>query len=374
MLMKRYYILGLLLVISLQGSAQVYSNKEVGKKNEKAIDSLKVSEYPYTLPIWGDKATKAGYTLPYSAGLSVQYIWQKSDLIINNLQIGFNNGPLYDLSEVVRFNNATSEASGINVRPDVWLFPFLNVYGILAKASPSTAVDFGIYVPDADGNWNSVFETESLAEFEATSLGFGITPTIGIGGGWMALDMNFTWNDIAELEKPAFAFIFGPRFGKTFKLQKADRNFALWAGAFRLKLNSGTTGSLLLSDLVNTQGLQAKVDNGIAKVEESQVAVDNWWNDLSSVEQKNPVNIAKYETANRALTGAGNFFNGLDEALNDEQKASVQYSLDKRPKDMWNFVVGTQYQHNRHWMLRFEYGFLGSRNQVITGLQYRFGL
>lgn len=372
--MKRFYILLILLLVGITGSAQVYSNKEVGKKNEKAIDSLKVAEYPYALPIWGDKATKAGFTLPYSAGLSVQYIWQKSDLIINNLQVGFNNGPLHDLSEIVRFNNATSEASGINVRPDIWLFPFLNVYGILAKASPSTAVDFGIYVPDADGNWNSVFQTESLAEFDATTLGFGFTPTIGIGGGWMALDMNFTWNDIAELEKPAFAFVFGPRFGKTFKLPKPDRNFAVWAGGFRLKLNTGTTGSLLLSELVDTQGLQAKVDNGIAKVEESQVAVDNWWNDLSSVEQKNPVNIAKYETANRALTSAGNFFNGLDEALNDEQKASVQYSLDKRPKDMWNFVVGTQYQHNRHWMLRFEYGFLGSRNQIITGLQYRFGL
>ena len=43
------------------------------------------------------------------------------------------------------------------------------------------------------------------------------------------------------------------------------------------------------------------------------------------------------------------------------KNASVQYSLDKRPKDMWNFVIGTQYQHNKHWMIRAEFGFLGSR-------------
>lgn len=363
-----------LILISVTGSAQVYSNKEVGKKNTQLIDSLKKSEYPYALPIWGDKATKAGFSLPYSAGISMQYIWQKSDLVIENLAIGFNNGPLRDLSEVVRFDKATSEATVLNVRPDIWLFPFLNVYGILAKSNPSTAINAGIYVPGADGQWNKVIDLNTKADFQATSVGFGLTPTIGIGGGWMALDMNFTWNDIAELEQPAFAFIFGPRFGKSFKLKKPNRNISLWVGAFRLKLNTGTTGSIDLTELFDTKGLQTKVDNGLQTVGNKQIEVDNWWSSLSGLDQKNPVNVAKYETANRALALAGGFLNSMDESLNDEQSASVQYSLDKRPKDMWNFVVGTQYQYNKHWMLRLEYGFLGSRTQIIGGLQYRFGL
>lgn len=371
--MKRLIVL-LLVLAGFSGYAQVYSNKVVGKKNEAIIDSLKKSEYPYVLPIWGAKATKAGFNLPYSAGLGVNYLWQRSELVINNLQFGFNNGPMHDLDEVVRFDKATSEASGLNVRPDIWLFPFLNVYGILAKAKPSTTVDFGVYVPDASGNWNNVFSTSTKANFDATTFGFGLTPTIGVGGGWLAMDMNFTWNDIAELDKPAFAFVFGPRFGKTFKFKKPESNIALWVGAFRLKLNSGTQGSIPLDELFDTSGLQGRVDNGIQKVATAQENVDTWWNGLSSIEQKNPVNVAKYETANRALAAAGNFLNGLDESLNDEQTASVQYSLDKRPKDMWNFVVGTQYQYNKHWMLRGEFGFLGSRTQFIGGLQYRFGL
>ncbi len=32
---------------------------------------------------------------------------------------------------------------------------------------------------------------------------------------------------------------------------------------------------------------------------------------------------------------------------------------------MWNFVVGTQYQINKHFMIRAEAGFLGSRTQFI---------
>jgi hypothetical protein len=368
-------LLPLLLIFGLSPVfGQVYSDKVVGKKNAELADSLKASEYPYILPILGAAATKRGFHLPYSAGLGINYLWQESELVIENLQVGFNHGPLHDLSEIVRFNDATSEAMGINFRPDVWVFPFLNVYGILAKSRPSTTVDFGIYVPDGGGNWNNVLNMESKAEFEATSLGFGLTPTLGIGGGWMALDMNFTWNDIAELEKPAFAFVFGPRFGKSFNLKTPNRNIALWVGGFRLKLNTGTTGSLDLTEVIDTGGLQARVDAGQQKVGDAHTSVENWWTGLTPVEQKNPVNVAKHETANRALERAAGFLNNLDEALNDEQNASVQYSLDKKPKDMWNFIIGSQYQHNKHWMLRLEYGFLGSRQQIIAGLQYRFGL
>lgn len=354
--------------------AQVYSNKEVGKKNVGVIDSIKKSEYPYALPIWGQKAVARGFNIPYSAGLGINYLWQESDIVIENLKVGFNNQPLIDLSEVVRFDNATSTAQGLNIRPDIWLFPFLNIYGILARSKPSTTVQYGIYVPDSDGNWSNLLSLNSKAEFEATTIGFGITPTVGIGGGWMAFDMNFTWSDIAALEQPAFAFVLGPRFGKSFKLKKPERNITGWVGGFRLNINTGTTGSLLLNDVIDLSGLQAKVDNGITQVAQAQSEVDAWWAGLSSIEQNNPVNKAKYTTASRALETAGGMLTGIDQALNDDQHASVQYSLDKHPKDMWNFIVGSQYQHNKHWMIRVEYGFLGSRRQLLAGLQYRFGL
>jgi hypothetical protein len=302
----------------------------------------------------------------------VNYLWQESEILIDNLQVGFNNGPLYDLSEVVRFDNATSTATGVNIRPDIWLFPFLNVYGIFAKANPSTAVDFGVYVPDQDGNWTNAISLNAEANFEATTFGFGMTPSIGVKGGWIALDMNFTWNDIAELQKPAFAFVFGPRIGKSFELKKPESSIAIWVGGFRLKLNTGTEGSIRLADVIDTSGLQARVDNGIQKVSDTQYQVDAWWESLTPIEQRNPVNIAKYETANRALSSAGNFLNSLDQALNDENYSTVQYSIDKRPRDMWNFIVGSQYQYSKHWMIRGEVGFLGSRSQVIVGMQYRF--
>jgi len=71
---------------------------------------------------------------------------------------------------------------------------------------------------------------------------------------------------------------------------------------------------------------------------------------------------------------AGEVLNQAETAVNSIANSTVQYSMDKRPKDMWNFIVGSQFQLNKHFMLRAEVGFLGSRNQVLTGVQYRFGL
>jgi len=363
-----------LFLYSFQISAQVYTEKIVGEKNKQLKDSLKVADYPYALPIWGEKVAKKGYKLPYSAGLSLNYFWQDSEIVISNLQVGFNNGPMHNLDEIVRFDKSSVEAGALTIRPDIWLLPFLNIYGVFGKSNPSTKINAGIYIPDADNNWSEIANFSTKANFSATTFGLGMTPTIGIGGGWLALDMNMAWTDVDALDKPAFSYVFGPRLGKTFKLHKPDQNVALWVGGFRVHISGNTNGNINLSDLVDLSTAQAKVDNGLAKVSENQQKVDTWWDGLTPAEQKNPANVAKHNTANRALESAGNFLSTLDGALSTANSSSVQYSLQKRPKDMWNFIVGSQYQFNKHLMFRVEAGFLGTRTQALGGIQYRFGL
>ena len=359
--------------------AQVYSDKVVGQKHEGLSDSIKASEYPYMLPIWGKKVTKLGFDLTYSAGFSSQYVWQRSDIVINNLSVGFNNGPLHDLDDLIRFNSAVAETKVINVRPDVWVFPFLNVYGIFAKSNSSTAIDFSIWLPgDAskpDGDWQEAARFQTKAEFKSnTTVGFGLTPTIGIGGGWMALDMNFSWTDVGALDKPAYVFNFGPRFGKSFRLKKPERNVAIWIGGFRVKFANATSGSLPLADFMPGDEMIARIGQAQQKVTEADQKLNAWWNGLSNVEQNNPLNKAKYETATDVINRTAQFLENAETAAGNLENSTVQYNLDKKVKDMWNFIVGSQFQLNKHWMLRVEYGFLGSRTQFIGGLQYRFGL
>jgi hypothetical protein len=372
----RITLLICLLLTSGIATAQVFSNKEVGKRNEALADSLKEAEYPYVLPILGAKATKAGYSLPYSAGVSVQYFGSKSDIVIENLMVGFNNGTMYDLDGLVRFDDSRATAEAITVRPDVWLFPFLNVYGIFGKAAATTEVNFGVWVPDSTGVDKEILSTGTIVDFNTTTFGLGMTPTIGVGGGFLALDINMAWVDVPQLSKPARSFVFGPRFGKSFKLKNPESNIAVWVGGFRVSIASRTDGSLDLAEVFPEGGgeIGIKIDQGIVKVGDAQDQVDIWWNNLPPAQQNNPVNKAKYEAANAALARAGEILNSADQALNTISNSTVQYSMDKRVKDPWNFIVGSQYQVHKHLMFRFEVGFLGSRNQFMGGLQYRFGL
>jgi len=374
--MKRNLFLSFCLLASIPTFAQVFSNKEVGKKNEVLVDSLKKSEYPYALPIWGEKVTKAGYSLPYSAGLSVQYFWQESAIIIDNLMVGFNNGEMYNVDGIVRFDESTARAQAITVRPDVWVLPFLDVYGIFGTSNAATDISFGVWAPDSTGVEKEVLKAGTVVEFTTTTYGFGMTPTIGVAGGFLALDFNMAWTDVPQLTKPARSTVFGPRFGKNFKLKKPDQTIAVWVGGFRVGLRSETAGSISLSEVFPEGGGEVgmKIDQGIQTVGDAQEQVDAWWGDLTEQEQNNPVNEAKYETANNALTKAGEILSAADAAVNTISTSTVQYSMDKTIKDAWNFVVGSQFQYNKHWMIRLEAGFLGSRTQVMTGLQYRFGL
>jgi hypothetical protein len=373
--MKQILFTCFILFVSVNSAfSQVFTNKEVGKRHQKKIDSLSTTDYPYALPIWGDKATKAGYTLPYSAGLSVNYFWQESDLVIENLMVGFNGGQMYDVDNVVRFDKAIATASALSIRPDVWLFPFLNVYGILGRTQASTEVGFGLWLPDSTNTYSEVLSAESKVDFTAGTFGLGMTPTIGVGGGFLALDMNITWTDVPQLSRPTQTFIFGPRFGKNFRLAKPGSTIAVWAGGFRVHLNSATNGSVNLSEVLPVDELQPKIDQGFENVNNAQIKVDTWWEGLSPADQKNPINVAKHDAANAAIGRASEILVAMDGALNDDVSSTVQYSMDKRPSDMWNFIVGTQYQLNKSLMFRVEVGFLTSRTQVMTGIQYRFGL
>jgi len=246
------------------------------------------------------------------------------------------------------------------------------VYAIFAKSKTSTAIDAGVWIPDSS-TWHKILDINTKANFNATTYGFGLTPTVGVGGFFIILDVNFSWSDISALDKPAFVSVFGPRIGKNITWeQHPDRSWAIWVGGFRVKLNSGTSGNISTADIFPVDQWGSKLDTGYMKVAQSQQKVDAWWDGLTQTEQKNPINIAKHDAADAALTKAGGLLDAASQAVTNAGNSSIQYSLQKTPKDKWNFLIGTQFQLNRSWMIRAEYGFLGTRTQFIGGLQYRF--
>ena len=82
-----------------------------------------------------------------------------------------------------------------------------------------------------------------------------------------------------------------------------------------MSMSSETKGSLNLAEVLPVDELQGKVDEGIAKVDEAENNVNAWWDGLTEQEQNNPVNKAKYETANNVIETTGNIMTALDLSL-----------------------------------------------------------
>ena len=304
--------------------------------------------YDHTFPLLGQKAYKAGFDLMYPWGIMTNYFYAKQGIIIENLQLGLTTKnqdiPLTDVS-FIGFGKNTVTAYSYNIRPDLWVFPFLDVYGIFGVGSSTTTV-----------NITTPVEFTSVVKQGLKTAGFGLTSAFGVGPMFVALDANWSWNKPEKLNKPVKAQTFSVRLGHTFKFEdKPTRNIGIWVGAMRARIGAGTDGQLLLSEAIPPE-VFARKDQIVSEYYA-------WYNALNPA---NPADKIKKDAADKVLTPIIERLNAADGS------AVVKYALDKRPAEEWNMLFGGQFQLNKHWAFRTEAGLVGDRKSFLLSAQYRF--
>jgi hypothetical protein len=175
-------------------------------------------------------------------------------------------------------------------RADVWLLPFLNVYGLVGETAGNTrpAVAF------PNGR-----VLESTVDYNRFSYGGGVT----VAGGWksmfLTLDANWTTGPIVSTEKgqvgdePIRSFTFTPRFG-----------ILMSSGRFG-------TGSIWVG--------------GMCLIASSEIH-------------------DKIDFSPRPI---------LARLIGQE---SVSYSVQVKPKDKWNLLIGGNWEITKRWSLTAEVG------------------
>ncbi len=350
----------LLIIVSIffnKSSNAQYTTKKVRNVHQAYTDSLKSLEYDYVFPILGQGAYSEGFDIPYPMGIMGNYFWADQGILINNLQLGYKNAynldnsfdlrPIIDENgkEILKFGENRNVSYSMNVRPDIWLFPFLNVYGIFGYGHSSTEVNItGL------GDFKFSSPLTSIVEQNIKTSGVGILGAGGVGPVWISVDANFTWNKPDLLDKATMATVVGLRIGHAFVSKKKPyQNIALWVGTMRIKMQSETLGEVRMRDALP----QEVWDNKDATVTEYW----DWYNNEASIGQK--------IVADKTLTP---IINELD---NRQGESKVQYGIDKQVAQMWNMLVGAQFQFNKHWQLRFETGILGDRKSFLASINYR---
>ena len=339
-------ILLVLIVISSFSVQMVnaqYPSTKIKDKHQAYTDSLKQVKYDNIFPIWGQKAYEKGFDIPYPTGLMANYFYAKQGLTIDNLRLGLQTDnldiPLTGV-DFVQFGNNTSTASTYMVRPDVWVLPFLNVYGIFGTGNSRTEV-----------NLKFPFELKSIVEQNVTTTGIGFTVAGGLGPVWIAYDTNITWSKPELLDKAVKVNTNGLRIGHNFvNKNRPDRNIGLWVGAMSVHLGADTAGELKLNE--------ALPEETWARADQIVATYDDWYENTATFSQR--------VIADQTL---GPLVNAIGAA---DGEAVIRYGLDKRVKEKWNGIIGFQYQHNKNWMFRSEGGIIGDRKSLLLSLNYRF--
>jgi hypothetical protein len=86
------------------------------------------------LPIWGVEAEARGYQLPLPFGVGVNYYQEQQPFNIRDLQISRGGQPI-SVNDFVQLHQVDTTQQNAVTRVDAWLFPFLNVYGLVGYTS-----------------------------------------------------------------------------------------------------------------------------------------------------------------------------------------------------------------------------------------------
>lgn len=314
-----------------------------GLKNEERhrhyFDSIRNSNYRWTFPIFGRKLSKRGFDIPYPMGVMVNTVLVSQEVEVSDLQVGINNKQMVPL-DFIEFGTVKANVQTAIVRPDLWVLPFLDIYGLAGFARAQTKVSVKAPVQ---------FTTD--ADFQGYVLGFGAT----LAGGYHRLilisDLNLTWTQMNNIDGSTFAKNLSLRPGMNFRLPRDPaKSIAFWIGANGFFVNRVTAGTI---DLANLSSNTSRND-----LESISRETAPWYQSLSTDEKEVVRTLAQHSLDK--MNGIGN------------RTLVVRYSLVKKPLSNWSMVAGGQFQFNHHWQVRMEAGFLGGKKSFMLSGNYRF--
>ena len=329
-------------------------------------------DWPYVLPIWGQKVADRNIDLQLPFGFNINYVFNQMSLELTEFSMNFFDGENLDdiiNPETLNFTETVATTNGVNFRADAWILPFVNVYGIYSKNQGSTKVSFQPQVIDnnlgPNGNLKEIRTLEEPIDvpavmFDVNSFGIGTTLVYGWDDYFVSTDGNLTWSSSDLLAETVTFFVGSARIGRRIVFSN-DMKLAVYVGAmYRDFVNkSNNTGSLAVPELDEAM---TKAINGFTAINNEQIAL---WENLPDATP------GKDEKLTELYARADKLENAADRV---ESSDAINYSIRKEIIDNWSTQIGFNFEISNHWMYRAELGYRADQKFFMTGLQYRFGL
>ena len=187
-------------------------------------------------PLFG-KGMAGDRNLPRAFGIGIDYFNMDQPYQIDSLS--FVTPPAFPLPPIANVNAiiVNNEIEHVDLKLDVWLLPFLNVFGVYGSIDGSTTVDLrNVGVPLPPG-----FDILRIA-YDGDVYGGGLVLAVG-GDKWFAsLTGTFTDTDLSgAFNSSVEATAIQPRIGI-----RATENTEVWIGGYFIDAEESHSGTILL--------------------------------------------------------------------------------------------------------------------------------
>jgi hypothetical protein len=274
-------------------------------------EGKKIEPVTRKVPIWGEQARQRGFDLPLPFGMGLNYTYMDQAIRIRNLKVGIGD-PNIEV-EGIDFDDARSHDSAITVRIDMWLLPFLNIYGLFGSINGEAEFDLDVSqitdnlpVPGLPPVVEPNKTIDLNMDYNGFTYGGGLTVAGGYENFFGSLDTNYTYSTVDIVDGRIDAVTVAPRLGLIMDPPDIKGSIAVWIGAMYMHYKQTVT------DDVNLQEFDPRLP---------------------------PVQLA--------------------------------FKLDIENHHPWNFLFGGQWEITKRLQIMAEGG-VGDRGQLVTGISYRF--
>lgn len=179
----------------------------------------------------------AAAELPLPFGVGFWYFGQEQDYAITALRATMLGFPVpgFGPDAISRIENRVDQ---FNVKADHWIFPWLNVHGVLGDASGEASATINPRLP--------LPLQDFQIDYDALIYGGGVTLAAGYRNYFFSLTADYTWADVDMEDQPGLT-LNDPNGIETLvltpKIGYHGKRGALWVGAFYQHTEHTQSGS-----------------------------------------------------------------------------------------------------------------------------------
>ncbi|MBN1434639.1 hypothetical protein JW921_07755 [Candidatus Fermentibacterales bacterium] len=163
--------------------------------------------------------------LPRPLGIGLTYHGQDQDYSLKELEFSVT----MPVPEDIAIQNEVRE---VNVKVDLWVLPFFNVFGVLGSVNGETNIDLGPGLGQLS------------IDSEGTVYGGGGTVAMGVDRFFGSFTGTYTDTKLKESSSSMNSLVLSPKAGVTFDEVLFTNSVSLWAGAMYQRTDEQHSGSI----------------------------------------------------------------------------------------------------------------------------------